>query len=251
MDVAGFTAAQADELRRAFARPNNAHLIEGHWQRFLEGAQRNGVPEEAARRIFAKLNGHYMFLESHSHAFAVTAYQATWLKRYHPVEFFVGLINNQPMGFYPMETLKQDARRFGVPFLNPCVNRSAERCIPEGGSVLLGLQFIRDVGPESARQIVAERERGGHYAGAGDLVRRTGLKPQAALSLVKAGAFDGVAPNRRAALWDAGLATRPGRNGQAALPLPRRATPPACPTSPTTRRWRGSTRPWASTRKAT
>ena len=52
-----------------------------------------------------------MFPESHSHAFAVTAYQAAWLKRYHPVEFFVALMNNQPMGFYPMETLKQDARR--------------------------------------------------------------------------------------------------------------------------------------------
>ena len=233
MDVAGFTAAQADELRRAFARPNNAHLIEGHWQRFREGAQRNGVPEDAARRIFAKLNGHYMFPESHSHAFAVTAYQAAWLKRYHPVEFFVGLINNQPMGFYPMETLKQDARRFGVPFLNPCVNRSEVACIPvnqgrEGGAVLLGLRFIRDVGPESARLIVAERERGGPYAGASDFVRRTGLKPQAALSLVKAGAFDDLTPNRREALWDAGLATRPGpvlaalgpgRPRQAALPL--------------------------------
>ena len=107
MDVAGFTAAQADELRRAFARPNNSHLLEGLWQRFLEGAQSRGVPEDAARRIFAKLNGHYMFPESHSHAFAITAYQAAWLKRYHPVEFFVSLMNNQPMGFYPMETLKQ------------------------------------------------------------------------------------------------------------------------------------------------
>ena len=219
MDVAGFTAAQADELRRAFARPNNAHLIDGIWQRFREGASRNGVPEDAAHKIFAKLNGQYMFPESHSHAFAITAYQAAWLKRYHPVEFFVGLINNQPMGFYPMETLKQDARRFGVPFLNPCVNRSAESCIPDDGSVLVGLRFIKDVGPESAKLIVAERDRGGRYAGAGDLVRRTGIKPQAVLSLVQAGAFDGVIPNRRAALWDAGLATRPGRNGQAALPL--------------------------------
>ena len=219
MDVAGFTAAQADELRRAFARPNNAHLIDGLWRQFREGAGRNGVPEDAARRIFAKLNGQYMFPESHSHAFAITAYQAAWLKRYYPVEFFVALINNQPMGFYPAETLKQDARRFGVPFLNPCVNRSDVACIPEGGSALVGLRFIRDVGAESARLIVAERERGGRYTGAGDLVRRTGIKPQAVLSLVQAGAFDDIIPNRRAALWDAGLATRPGRNGQAALPL--------------------------------
>ena len=123
-DVAGMTAAEADEVRRAFARPNNEHLIAMHWKRFLEGARRNGVPEETAGKIFSKINGHYMFPESHSHAFAVTAYQAAWLKRYHPLEFFVGLMNNQPMGFYPMETLKQDVRRFGVPFLNPCVNVS-------------------------------------------------------------------------------------------------------------------------------
>ena len=84
MDVAGMTAAQADEIRRAFAKPGNEHLIALHWQRFLEGALGNGVSEEAARRIFAKINGHYMFPESHSHAFAVTAYQAAWLKRHPP-----------------------------------------------------------------------------------------------------------------------------------------------------------------------
>ena len=146
MDVGGMTAAQADEVRRAFARPNNEHLIAAHWQRFLAGAQANGVSEDVAKRIFGKVNGHYMFPESHSHAFSITAYQAAWLKRYHPTEFFVALMNNQPMGFYPVETLKQDARRFGVPFLNPCVNRSLEKCAPNDNSVLLGLRFVKDVG---------------------------------------------------------------------------------------------------------
>ena len=218
-DVAGMTAAEADEVRRAFARPNNERLIAMHWERFLEGAMRNGVPEETAEKIFGKINGHYMFPESHSHAFAVTAYQAAWLKRYHPLEFFVGLMNNQPMGFYPMETLKQDARRFGVPFLNPCVNGSLAVCAPENGSVRLGLQLIKDVGAESARQIVEERARHGPYVTAGDLVRRTGLKPQAVLSLAMAGAFDGITPNRREALWEAGLHARPSRNGQVGLPI--------------------------------
>ncbi len=219
MDVAGMTAAQADELRRAFARPNGEHLVAMHRRRFLEGARTKGVPEEAARKIFAKINGHYMFPESHSHAFAVTAYQAAWLKRHHPVEFFVSLMNNQPMGFYPVETLKEDARRFGVPFLNPCVNRSGARCVPDNNFVLLGLQLIKDVGGESARLVVEERERHGPYDGAGDLARRTGLRPQAMLSLVEAGAFDAVTSNRREALWDAGLAVRPSRNGQRAFPL--------------------------------
>ena len=218
MDVAGMNAAQADEIRRAFTRPNSGRLIKRHRQGFLEGAGANGVPGEVAARIFEKINGHYMFPESHSHAFAVTAYQAAWLKRHHPLEFFTALINNQPMGFYPMETLKEDARRFRVPFLNPCVNRSRVRCTPSDGSVLLGLKLIKDVGAEYAGTIVSERGRGGPYSGAGDLVRRTGLSPAAAESLVLAGALDAITPSRREALWDAGLSTRPSRNGQRALP---------------------------------
>ena len=228
-DVAGMTAAEADEVRRAFARPNNERLIAMHWNRFLEGARRNGVPEETAGKIFSKINGHYMFPESHSHAFAVTAYQAAWLKRYYPLEFFVALMNNQPMGFYPVETLKQDARRFGVSFLNPCVNESLAVCAPESGAVRLGLQLIKDVGAESARLIVKERERRGPYVTAGDLVRRTGLKPQAVLSLTMAGAFDGVTPNRREALWEAGLYSRPSRNGQVGLPISTQESVPRLP----------------------
>ena len=217
MDVGGMSAAQADEVRRAFARPNNEHLIAMHWQRFLAGAQANGVSEEVAKKIFGKVNGHYMFPESHSHAFCITAYQAAWLKRYHPTEFFTALMNSQPMGFYPMETLKQDARRFGVPFLNPCVNRSEEKCISQGEAVLLGLRFVKDVGGSGAETLVRERRRGGAFISAGDLVRRTGLKPRAVESLVMAGAFDSITHNRRQVLWEVGLHPRPGRNGQAVL----------------------------------
>ena len=219
MDVAGMTAAQADEIRRAFSKPNNGHLIAMHRRRFLGGAwQEQGVPEDEWRtKIFAKINGQYMFPESHSHAFAVTAYQAAWLKRYHRVEFFVTLLNNQPMGFYPVETLKQDARCFGVPFLNPCVNRSGVDCAPCGDSVLLGLRFIKNVGAASAQAIVEEREGHGPYAGAADLVRRAGLKSHAVESPVITGAFDSLVSNRQQALWEAGLGIRPGRNGQRAF----------------------------------
>ncbi|MDE2988915.1 MAG: DNA polymerase III subunit alpha [Chloroflexota bacterium] len=229
MDVAGMSAAEADEVRRAFARPNNEHLVEMHHERFLEGARANGVPDDTAEKIFAKINGHYMFPESHSHAFAITAYQAAWLKRYHPLEFFVTLVNNQPMGFYPVETLKQDARRFGVRFLNPCVNRSGVRAQPEAEEARLGLGMIKDIGPESARLIVAEREQHGPYADAGELVRRTGLKPQAARSLIEAGAFDALTPNRRRALWEAGLPIRPSRSGQRAFPVHGSDAPPQFP----------------------
>ena len=97
--------------------------------------------------------------------------------------------------------------------------RSEAACVPENGSVRLGLQLVKDVGAESAKLIVEERERHGPYATAGDLVRRTGLRPQAVLSLTMAGGFDAITPNRRETLWEAGLVPRPSRNGQAALPL--------------------------------
>ena len=218
-DVAGMTTSEADEIRRAFTRPNSDHLVAMHRLRFLEKAVANGVPRESADRIFDKVNGHYMFPESHSHAFGVTAYQAAWLKCHHPLEFFVALMNSQPMGFYPVETIKEDARRFGVPFLNPCVNFSDVKCVPHNNSVLLGFGKVKDVGEESAKVIVKERERHGPYSSAGDLVRRTGLKPQAVHSLVMAGAFGEVTPNRRESLWDAGLPVRPPRNGQRAMSI--------------------------------
>ena len=278
MDVAGMSAAEADEVRRAFARANNEHLIEMHRERFLEGARSNGVPPDVAETIFGKINGHYMFPESHSHAFAITAYQAAWLKRYHPLEFFVTLINNQPMGFYPVETLKEDARKFGVRFLNPCINRSKVRAAPEdgdpgsplplaGGAVAerlrgslgasradtdrpdgtpsafgtspcegegrppdhaarLGLGMIKDIGPESAKLIVEERDARGPYSDAAELVRRTGLKPQSVRSLIEAGAFDALTPNRREALWEAGLSIRPARSGQRAFAVHGSEAPP-------------------------
>ena len=204
-------------LRPAQQRPPDSHApapVPG-------GGSRQRRPEvDIAERIFDKVNGHYMFPESHSHAFAVTAYQAAWLKCHHPLEFFVALMNSQPMGFYPVETIKEDARRFGVPFLNPCVNLSGVKCSsPQRLGAARPEVKVKDVGEESAKLIVEERERHGHYSGAGDLVRRTGLKPQAVHSLVMAGAFDGVTANRREALWDAGLPVRPPRNGQRALPI--------------------------------
>ena len=92
--------------------------------------------------------------------------------------------------------------------------------------VRLGLGMIKDIGPESARLIVEERERCGPSAGAGDLVRRTGLKPQALRSLIEAGAFDALTSNRRAALWEAGLSIPSARNGQRAFPVESIEQPP-------------------------
>jgi error-prone DNA polymerase len=131
IDVAGFAPSEADRLRRAFGRKHNDELIEQYHQKFLNGAASQGVPEDAAETIFKKFNGQYMFPESHAFAFGVTAYQASWLKYYHPLEFFVAIFNQQPMGFYNLETLKEDARRHGITVLNPDINKSQTKCVIE------------------------------------------------------------------------------------------------------------------------
>ena len=138
IEVAGFSALEADQLRRAFRRRNNESLIATYRKKFLERSAERGVPEDVAEKIFKKFNGQYMFPESHAFAFGVTAYHMTWLKHYYPLEFFVAIFNQQPMGFYNLETLKEDARRHDVPVLNPDINASVEKCIIASSAFNLG-----------------------------------------------------------------------------------------------------------------
>ena len=209
IDVAGFTSSEADQLRRAFGRRNNQALIESYWERFRNGAARRGVDEESARRIFQKFNGQYMFPESHAFAFGVTAYQSAWLKHYYPLEFYIGLFNQQPMGFYNLETLKEDAKRHQVPVLNPDVNRSEERCVIEDEALRLGFLQVARVGRTVAEAIVHARQAGGPFVSLASFMERTGLRQEALDNLADAGAFDSLAPDRRALRWEVGLRYRP------------------------------------------
>ena len=88
------------------------HSSGNHAQALSMAAKNRGVDEKTAHKIFSKINGHYMFPESHSHAFAISAYQVAWLKYHYPLEFYVSLMNNQPMGFYPIDSIKHDAKNF-------------------------------------------------------------------------------------------------------------------------------------------
>ena len=192
MDVAGFSAVEADQLRRAFIRRNNQTLIAFYWEKFQRGALELGVPEDAAQKIFKKFNGHYMFPESHAFAFGVTAYHMAWLKYYYPLEFFVAIFNQQPMGFYNTETLKEDAKRHGVAVLNPDINASNEKAIIEDESLLLGLSQVRGVGEAGAQSIVQAREQSGPFSSLADAMERSGLQREAIENLVAAGAFDSL-----------------------------------------------------------
>ena len=211
-DVAGMTASESDQMRRAFQRRNNEALIRSYWERFRDGAAERGVPENTAVKIFLKFNPHYMFPEGHALAFGVTAYHMAWLRHHYPTEFYTAIFNAQPMGFWPEETLKQDAERRGVALLKPDVNLSEAKCVPEGENAFrLGLTSVLGIDDKSAKTIIEKREWNGPYKSFADLVSRSGMQREALENLMKAGACDDLqgVDNRRNGLWEVGLRYQP------------------------------------------
>ncbi|HEU5434358.1 MAG TPA: hypothetical protein VFU81_21980, partial [Thermomicrobiales bacterium] len=207
MALAGFTAGQADQLRRAMTRKRSHEAMLRLWSQFRDGALAREVDLETAKTIFRKLMGFasYGFPKAHAAAFALLAYQSCWLKQRYPAEFVCALLNNQPMGFYPPHVLTNDARRHGVRILPPDVNASDAECSVAGNAVRIGLGFIAELGDAGADRIVAARTRHGSFRSLADLIRRVPLRQEAAEHLVAVGAADGFGLGRREALWQLGL----------------------------------------------
>ncbi len=134
IDVAGFSAADSDGFRRAMGTWRSAKEMEKLHTGFVEGCMRtNGLTREAAEELFGKVAGFasFGFNKSHAAAFARTAYESAFLKLFYPAQFVTGLINAQPMGFYPVEVLVNDAKRHGVAVLPVDVNASHFRATTE------------------------------------------------------------------------------------------------------------------------
>jgi error-prone DNA polymerase len=234
--LAGFSIGEAEGLRRAMSRKRSLEAIEAFRGRFVEGAVAREVSAEVANAVFDKLVGFsgFGFPKSHAAAFGLLAYQSAWLRHHYPAEFLCALLNAQPMGFYPPASLVRDAQRRGVEVRSPDVNRSAATCGLEGKAVRVGLSYVRSLGEEEAEAVVAERERGGPFAGVRELAQRTGLDRARLEALVASGACDSFDGRRRALLWELGFAPRaqtvPGSGGeesQLALPLDPTAKTPA------------------------
>ncbi len=214
--LAGFTSGQAEALRRAMSRRRSRELMGGFWEEFRAGAAARGVPEATAEMVFTQVIAfsEFGFPKSHAAAFGLLAYQSAWLRHYHPVEYYTGLFNNQPMGFYSLDVLSRDAQRNSVAIHPPDVNVSDVWCTvergagsTEQGAVRVGLGFVRNWSEETATATVLEREQRGPYRGVGDFVRRAppGLKRTAIEALVWVGGCDGFGLTRRELLWQVGL----------------------------------------------
>lgn len=218
VDCAGFTAGEADQLRRAMGSKRSPERMRRLRDRFYDGmAELHGITGPVAMRIYEKLEAfaNYGFPESHAMSFASLVFYSAWFKLHHPAAFCAALLRAQPMGFYSPQSLVADARRHGVAVHGPDVNASLAHATLEhdGTQVRLGLGAVRGIGVEAAERLVAERVAHGPFASMLDLTGRVQLSAPQAEALATAGAFGCFGASRREALWAAGAAAgqRPDR----------------------------------------
>ncbi|OBG88125.1 error-prone DNA polymerase, partial [Mycobacterium sp. E3298] len=218
VDCAGFSAAEADQLRRAMGSKRSTERMRRLRGRFYEGMRAlHGAPDEVIDRTYEKLEAfaNFGFPESHALSFASLVFYSSWFKLHHPAAFCAALLRAQPMGFYSPQSLVADARRHGVAVHGPDVNASLAHATLEnaGTEVRLGLGAVRHIGDDLAERLVGERKANGPFASLLDLTTRLPLSVPQTEALATAGALGCFAMSRREALWAAGAAAtqRPDR----------------------------------------
>ncbi|PYN52344.1 MAG: error-prone DNA polymerase, partial [Candidatus Rokuibacteriota bacterium] len=239
MTAAGFTATEAEELRRALGFKRSERLMGEVEAKLRAGMARQGIAGAAAETIVRSITSFalYGFPESHASSFALLAYASAYLKVHHPAAFYAALLNNQPMGFYHPATIVKDAQRHGLRFLPIDVTRSQWLCtvvdfnsdrpaeqpsprFPRGTgvakpgspcpvqSVRLGLRYVKGLRETAARALVQAREAR-PFASVHDLALRAALARDELETLAVIGALAPLGATRRASLW-AAAAPHPG-----------------------------------------
>ncbi len=205
--AAGFSAGEAERLRRAMAAWRRKGGLEPFENRLIEGMRSRGYPDLFARQIFQQILGfgEYGFPESHAASFALLVYVSAWLKRHEPAAFTCALLNSQPMGFYAPSQLVQDATRHDVEVRPPDVAESLWDCSLEPDAkgepaLRLGLRMIKGLSRQAGeRLLTARHER--PFTSVQDLIRRSGLNRSDVQALTAGGALESLAGNRHQARW--------------------------------------------------
>ncbi|WP_439596222.1 error-prone DNA polymerase [Falsiroseomonas sp.] len=214
--AAGFSADEADLLRRSMATFKMTGGVSKYRDRLVSGMVARGYKQEFAERVFSQIEGFgsYGFPESHAASFAQLVYASSWIKCHHPGVFACALLNSQPMGFYAPAQIVRDAREHGVEVRPVDVNASDWDCTlepatagPDGLALRLGLRLVTGLAEEEAQAIVAAREarNGAPFTSVEDLAWRSGAGKRALDALAAANAFAqaGTGLARREAAWDA------------------------------------------------
>ena len=216
---AGFTAVEADQLRRAMATFKLTGGVSHFYDKLVGGMVARGYPKDFAERTFKQIEGFgsYGFPESHAASFAKIAYASCWMKHHHPDVFCAALLNAQPMGFYAPAQIVQDARKHGVEVRPVSINHShwdstLEQTNGRYMAVRLGFRQVTGLANIHGAAIVAARGQS-PYDSVEEVWRRAGTPRAAIERLAEADAFQCLAEDRRQGLWKVkGL-------GEAPLPL--------------------------------
>jgi error-prone DNA polymerase len=226
MLAAGFSASDADELRRAMGHKRSHERMAALYDRIVTGMVANGYTEEVAIKIFKQLAAFadFGFAESHAASFALLVYVSAWIKLYYPTEFYCALLNAQPMGFYSPSSIIFEAKRRGIRFLPVDITSSEWDCTVENTAVRIGFRYVGSLG-DAAKEKIKTALADGRFVSVADFVHRTGLTEEAARQIAKVGAFNKVGRSRRDSLWDVLAASREDPKAPSLFPEPPGAVP--------------------------
>ncbi len=231
---AGFTAGEAEGLRRAMSRKRSHEAMDSHRRQFIEGARRThpDATEDVIEQVWSMVAGFagFGFPKSHGAAFGLLAYQSTWLRVHYAEEFLCALLNEQPMGFYPPDSLIHEAQRRSLTILAPELNHSEAECsVTDEGAIRIGLSYIKGVHTDEIERLIRSRTEAGPFHSLEDFAARAGVNHTTLSRLAWSGACDALAGGdryaRRTALWQLGIATpgvqtKAGQQLALELPLP-------------------------------
>ena len=199
--LSGFTAGEADILRKAMGKKKRAEL-ERQKNKFIEGAINNGIKKDVAASIFMKIMpfAEYGFNKSHAAAYAIISYQTAYLKTYYPNEFFAASMTSELNNQNKLGEFYEELKRLKIKIKRPCINKCFAEFKSSVDNFYYALGAIKSVGYESINQIVTEREKNGEFKSIDDFINRNDPKNINKLQLeglVKAGAFDSLEENRQ------------------------------------------------------
>ena len=199
--LSGFTAGEADILRRAMGKKKRAEL-ERQKQRFIEGAVKNGINKEVAVSIFLKIEpfAEYGFNKSHAAAYAIIAYQTAYLKTYFTNEFFVASMTMDISNQNKLSEFFEELKRLNIKIIRPDINDCYADFRSDDNNFYYAMGAIKSVGFEAISNVVNEREQNGKFKSISDFINRVNPKDINKLQLeglVKAGAFDKLISNRQ------------------------------------------------------
>lgn len=202
--IAGFTPGEADRLRRVMTHGRSQKEMETIGAEFIAKAELQGIDAEIAQTIYSYIKGYasYGFCEAHAAAFGTTAYKTAYLLAHFPAQYLAALLSHQPMGYYPPNTLCQEARRRGISILLPDINLSTGRFKAEEGSIRISLRQVHGMSRETLYAILEARSQGS-FLSLNDFCGRVRIEKDVLHRLILCGAFDSLDSNRRRLIWQA------------------------------------------------